>query len=113
MLDNNIDICVLTETWIKQDDNITAVNMCPIGYGAVSLPRPDHSGGGIAIIYNKNIITSTHKSYNFDSMECNDFPITTSKMRPKDHFILNYRPPNLITLAFLNDLATVMEGNIT
>ena len=34
-------------------------------------------------------------------------------MRPRDHFLLIYRPPNLSTLAFLHDLATVMEGNIT
>ena len=87
--------------------------MCPAGYSAISLPRPDHSGGGLAIIHNKNINVSSHKSYSFDSMECCDFSITTLKMRPKDHFLLIYRPPNLILLAFLYDLATVMEGNIT
>ena len=46
-------------------------------------------------------------------MECCDVSITTSKMRPKDHFILIYRPYNLSTLVFLHDIATVMEGNIT
>ena len=34
-------------------------------------------------------------------------------MRPKDHFILNYRLPYLSMLAFLQDLATVMEGHLT
>ena len=38
ILDNNIDICALNETWIKQDDNITVLNMCPEGYCAISLP---------------------------------------------------------------------------
>ena len=108
--DNNIDICALSETWIKQDDNIMVMNMCPVGYSAISLPRPDCSGGGITIIHNKNINVSTHKSYSFASIECCNFSITISKMRPKDHFILIYRPPNLSMLAFLHDLATVTEG---
>ena len=113
ILDNNTDIYALTETWIKQDDNITVVNMCPAEYSAISLPGPDGFGGGIAIIHNKNTNVSTHKSYSFDSMECCGFSITTSEMRPKDHFILIYKQPNLSMLAFLHDLATVMEGNIT
>ena len=113
ILDNNIDLCALTDTWVKQDDNITVVNMCPAGNSAVSLPWPHHFEGGIAIIYNTNINVSTQKSYNFDSMECCDFSITTWKMRPKDHFILIYRPSNLSMPAFLHDPATVMEGNIT
>ena len=87
--------------------------MCPAGYSAILLTILDHSGGGITIIHIINIIVSTHKSYHFDSVECCDFSITTSKMRPKDHFILIYRLPNLSMLAFLHDLATVMGGNIT
>ena len=109
---NNIDICALTETWIKQDNNITVVNMCPAGYSAIFLPRPDYLGEGIAITHIKNISVSTYKSYSFDSMECCNFSIATSKTRPKDHFIVIYRPPNLSILAFLHNCATVMEGNI-
>ena len=29
---NNLDVCVLTETWIKEDDNITDTRQCPKGY---------------------------------------------------------------------------------
>ena len=36
---NNIDLCTLTETWIREDDNITPLGICPLGYKSISIPR--------------------------------------------------------------------------
>ena len=42
----NVDICALTETWLKEDDAITPMEMCPAGYASLSVPQTDRSGGG-------------------------------------------------------------------
>ena len=48
---NNLDVCILTEIWIRVGDSITDVQMCPPGYKVYSVPRKDRSGGDIAVIY--------------------------------------------------------------
>ena len=35
---NNIDLCALTETWIREDDTITPLELCPPGYKSTSIP---------------------------------------------------------------------------
>ena len=41
VLDKDIDACVITETWIKQDDIDTITSdIPPIGYKILSTPRP-------------------------------------------------------------------------
>ena len=33
----NINLCALTETWIKEDDMITPLELCPPGYKSISI----------------------------------------------------------------------------
>ena len=47
----NATLCALTETWIKDDDDITPLQLCPSGYKCISIPRKVRSGGGLALIY--------------------------------------------------------------
>ena len=48
---NNLDVCVLTETWFKKDDNITVHWIFPTGYKEPSVSKKDKTGGGIAVVY--------------------------------------------------------------
>ena len=34
----NINLCALTETWIKEDDMLTPLELCPSGYKLISIP---------------------------------------------------------------------------
>ena len=36
---NNLDLCILTETWIREDDTTTPGRLCPSGYKALSVSR--------------------------------------------------------------------------
>ena len=47
----NAALCALTETWIKEEDDITPLQLCPSGYKCISIPRKVRSGGGLALIY--------------------------------------------------------------
>ena len=51
LVNNNLDLCILTETWIKEGDNVIPTSLCPGGYKSLSIPRHDKVGGGTAIIY--------------------------------------------------------------
>ena len=73
---NNLDVCILTETWIKVDDSITDIQMCPPGYNVYSVPRKDRSWGGIAVTYKDSISTKKNSVYDYTSMECVDFTVT-------------------------------------
>ena len=46
----NAALCALTETWIKEEDDITPLQLCPSGYKCISIPRKVRSGGEIALI---------------------------------------------------------------
>ena len=47
----NVALCALTETWIKEEDDITLLQLWPSGYKCISIPRKVRSGGGLALIY--------------------------------------------------------------
>ena len=71
--------CVLTETRIKSNDNLTHLHICPDGYKALSSPRKDHMGGGIAIIFRNHLNIKEGNIYEFTSMECMDYILTLPK----------------------------------
>ena len=108
---HNLDLCALTETWIKEDENNTIPNcLCPSGYNTISIPCINRTGGGIALIYRSNLDVKLNSSYNFEAMECVDFSLNLDR-----HNILLaviYRPPNSSVLQFANELAAYMEKNI-
>ena len=47
----NAALCALTETWIKEKDDITPLQLCSSGYKCISIPRKVRSGGGLALMY--------------------------------------------------------------
>ena len=71
---HNLDLCALTETWIKEDENNTIPNcLCPSGYNSISIPHINRTGEGIALVYRSNLDVKINSSYTFEAMECVDF----------------------------------------
>ena len=64
--DEKIDLCVVTETWVKPDDIIHPKEITPPGYDILSQPRTDgRQGGGVALVYNSSIkYTTSHRLTN-------------------------------------------------
>ena len=45
---HNLDLCALTETWIKEDENNTIPShLCPSGYNTISIPCINRTGGAL------------------------------------------------------------------
>ena len=70
MLENNIDIMLLTETWLRPaGDEAKIADLAPPGYSVLSFPRssggPSVKGGGIAFVLRDSLkphVSSTSSS---------------------------------------------------
>ena len=60
--DEKIDMCAITETWLKLDDIIHPKEIAPPGYDIISKPRSDgRVGGGVALVYKPSMkVNITH-----------------------------------------------------
>ena len=108
--EQKLDMYALTETWIKEDDTITSLHLCSPNYKALSFPRSNRTGGGIALIYNKWIDVKTGTVYSYKSMECTDFCINHQHKDTK--FAVIYRPLDTSIIGFITDLIDYIERNI-
>ena len=54
--DEKIDLCAVTETWLKPDDMVLPREITPPRYDIISQPSSDgRQGGGVAFVYNSSI----------------------------------------------------------
>ena len=53
--ENNLGICTLTNTWIKEGDDITPLQLCLLGYKAISIPQKNRIEGGLATVHKESI----------------------------------------------------------
>ena len=110
LVQNRIDICSLTETWIRDGDTAAEIQICPPGYKVISVPRSNRQGGGIAIVYRDSITIQRSNTYNYASMECSDFAVSLSGLTLNMAVI--YRPPDKPIHSFVSDFLDYMERNI-
>lgn len=64
VVDNDIDILALTETWLRPGnvDDIEVGTLCPTGYRFLHVPRPHGRGGGGVGCYSKIVLILTPHS---------------------------------------------------
>ena len=110
LIRNKLDLCILTETWIKEGDTVTPTRLCPKGYKSLSISRHDKIGGGIAIVYNSELNISSSRDEPYKTMELSSFIISTGNKQLNLTAI--YRPPNTNVIEFCSELASLLENNI-
>ena len=66
-----MDMCMVTETWLPQDDLGMSRLIPPPGYNIISTPRTTGSkGGGVATIYRDHLnISQSEFVHKFETME--------------------------------------------
>ena len=109
--DLDLDICAITETWLKEDDEISKAALKPEGYEILSSPCPTRLGGGIAVIYTRDLKVTKSQEHHFRTCKCTDYKI--SFHHSSYSLGLFYRPDDHPFLAFINDMVEYMENNIT
>ena len=111
LVQNRIDICSLTESWIRDGDTAAETQICPPGYKAISVPRSNRQGGGIAIVYRDFITIQRSNTYDYTTMECSDFAVSLPGLSLNMEVI--YRPPDKPVCSLVNDFWIIWRGTST
>ena len=97
IIDTNIDILCLTETWIKENADESIIKaLTPDSYICKSYPRLNRKGGGLAIVFRnsleKCITFKPLTNYDFKCFEACHFQMRSCKN--VINVIVLYRPPD-------------------
>tara|TARA_B110000881_G_scaffold40031_1_gene32496 strand:+ start:158 stop:3112 length:2955 start_codon:yes stop_codon:yes gene_type:complete len=90
LLDKDVDILVITETWLAEDDPVTIGECTPTGYSFFSFPRPGDEHGGIAFI-SKSCLKLSISPTGVDTVTFEHASMTDNSK--SFHLTAIYRPP--------------------
>ncbi|ESO00994.1 hypothetical protein HELRODRAFT_184333 [Helobdella robusta] len=109
LLSNDLDICVLTETWHGSSDDIFVKLAMPYGFSFMDYLRPHDPNQGGIIVYFKNVF----KVKKLELPVVNFFESLAIKFRCGKKtilFLAVYRPGSVpITPAFFDELTSLLE----
>ncbi|XP_074479436.1 uncharacterized protein LOC141760478 [Sebastes fasciatus] len=106
ILDKALDFLLLTETWQKPDDVSSLNQASPPNFDYLCKPRLFRRGGGLAVLFNRNLRTTELTLPTFTSFESLAFETCSTTV------ILIYRrpEPNPSFLSDLSDLLTLASS---
>ena len=95
VVDSNIDILSLTETWIKPSTPSSIIaELTPPGYSLIHVPRPSGGkGGGVGLIYRDTLTAKLDSTKSFSSFEFMSVTLMSKSRTFK--LVILYRPPTL------------------
>ena len=112
--DQEVDICAITETWVKTNDQTAPKEILPPGYNIITKPRPDgRCGGGLAIVY-KSLISVTETECDIVQgtvLEALKIKVKQQNGRSLNLYVI-YWYPNTSMLEFVGILSDTLEQNI-
>ncbi len=118
LIDHNIDVMLLTETWLQENEVTTFKDLTPLGYKLVTAARPQakrkagkqnkSKGGGLAIIHKTEYtVRKTRGGIQYKSFELLDVTIVTP-YRPI-RVVVTYRPPGPVSTEVLADFSSLFD----
>jgi hypothetical protein len=117
IVEDDSDMAALTETWLKEDDNVTLGDIRPKGYKFIHEDRKTgQRGGGVGLLYKKLMKIKEQKISHFNSFEYSESLIMCKINCVRN--IIVYRPPpseeNCLTTAlFFEEFQRFLEYLIT
>ena len=108
--EKHIDICCISETWLKSSDpgnQYECKNIIPNGYIMHSTNRTGKQGGGVAVV-----CKSGYKSEHLTGTSYNSFEYVIVQLRANENslqLINVYRPPDLSVASFYDDFSDLLE----
>ena len=101
----DLDLCVITETWLKWDDEMAYKSIPPNGYNNILYPRIDgRNGGGIELIYIEFLkVNEEREMQNNQTLEYSRFKIELNSHNTVNLYAI-YRNPALsvMLMGYLN-----------
>ena len=87
---HHLDFLFLTETWLKENDNVTVNKLCPATCNIINSPRTSSRGGGLAAVFSKQF---TCRSVDIDSFKTFEALLLRIGSIESLFVLLCYRPP--------------------
>ena len=69
VISNDIDIMLITETWLRDDDDVLIGAMTPPGYSFINVPRANGRGGGVGAMFKSHLKFRQLDSRTYESIE--------------------------------------------
>ena len=109
--EQEVNICAITETWLRNEDDLATRQIPPEGYKVLSYPRQGRTQGGIALVHCNHInITDLETNHpTLTTMETHCFTINIAA----SHIFLQiiYQFPNTSMIDFGNELADHLKSH--
>ena len=112
--DTKIDLCAVTETWLRAEDTVDLVSLAPRGYSFRSAPRTDgRNGGGTGVFVRDSLNIAFSESQQQQSFESSKWNIVACARSTK--FVIVYRPPYsethpVTTNVFMQEFSVFLEN---
>uniref|UniRef100_A0A3Q3MS83 Reverse transcriptase domain-containing protein n=1 Tax=Mastacembelus armatus TaxID=205130 RepID=A0A3Q3MS83_9TELE len=93
--DHQIDLLYLTETWLQQDEYVSLNESTPLSHKNYHVPRSTGRGGGVAAIFQSNLLLNFHPQNSYNSFESLTLSLshTNWKTQKPVLLVILYRPP--------------------
>jgi len=117
LVDLHLDICLLTETWLKQDqDDVVTRSLEPEGYNLIHIARnsrdgDDRRGGGVGIVHKQNLRVSRQTPNTFSSFE--HIEVLLKSGNECVRLCVLYRHPDGSIAQFLEDFTGYVDSHTT
>uniref|UniRef100_A0AAQ6IH18 Reverse transcriptase domain-containing protein n=1 Tax=Anabas testudineus TaxID=64144 RepID=A0AAQ6IH18_ANATE len=95
IIDHQIDLFCLTETWLQQDEYVSLNESTPSSHVNYHVPRSTGRGVGVAAIFHSSLLINPRPKHSFNSFESLTLSLSDPNWKnPKPVlFVIVYRPP--------------------
>jgi exonuclease III len=76
IIDKELDLLLITETWLTESDHVITNNLCPPNYVIHHTPWPNSTGGGVAIISHLCLTVKYNQTSTYSSFEHMEIVLT-------------------------------------
>jgi hypothetical protein len=108
IIDQELDILALTETWFRSSHDISVINsVAPNGCSIHHQPRTTGRGGGVAVIYRSSASAKINPHNTFPTFEHMDITLTHDSHSLR--VVVIYRPPSTSIPQFIDDFGHLVD----
>ena len=113
VLTNDIDVVLMTETWLRSGDAVNRAELTPGGFNLKDNPRPSgRTGGGVGVRFKTGIQCKVLSSSELNSFEYSNYELVSQKTKVDVHII--YRQPysekhRVTTATFFEEFQTYLS----
>uniref|UniRef100_A0A669FAZ4 Reverse transcriptase domain-containing protein n=1 Tax=Oreochromis niloticus TaxID=8128 RepID=A0A669FAZ4_ORENI len=110
IIDQQIDLLCLTETWLQQDEYVSLNESTPPSHSNYQKPRSTGRGGGVAAIFHTSLLINERPRQTFNSFESLMLSLVqpSCKTQKPVLLVIIYRPPGPYT-EFLSDFSDFLS----